>query len=73
MNYTFVFDGGELDCELDYEPAERGSREPGTGLQLEPDEPANAFLVTAKIGGIDISELLSNEIIGLIEAKALKS
>jgi len=73
MNYTFIFDGGELDCELDYEPECRGSRERGTGLQMEPDEPANAFLVTAKIGGVDISELLSEDIIGLIEAKALKS
>jgi len=72
MNYTFIFDGVELDCELDYEPAERGSREPSTGLQMEPDEPENAILITAKIGGIDISELLSEDIIGLIEAKALK-
>jgi len=72
MNYTFKFDGGELDCELDYEPECRGSREFSTGLQIEPDEPENAFLVTAKISGVDIAELLSVEIIGLIEAKALK-
>jgi len=72
MNYTFVFDGGELDCELEYEPAERGSREFGTGLQMEPDELECAILITAMIGGIDIAELLSDDIIGLIEAKALK-
>jgi len=72
MNYTFIFDGGELDCELEYEPAERGSRERGTGLQMEPDEPENAILITARLNGIDIAELLSDDIIGLIEAKALK-
>ena len=26
-----------IECVLEYEPAERGERERGTGLQLEPD------------------------------------
>jgi len=71
MNYIYKFDCGELDCELEYEPECLGSREFGTGLQMEPDEPENAILITAKINGVDISELLSEDIIGLIEAKAL--
>ena len=71
MNYTHTFDGGELECELDYEPADRGARENGTGLQLEPDHLERAYLITATLKGVDISELLSSEVIGLIEAKAL--
>jgi len=71
LNYIHTFDGGELDCELDYEPAERGARENGTGLQLEPDYAENAILISAELNGVDISELLSSEVIGLIEAKAL--
>jgi len=72
VNYIYKFLGGELDCELDYEPAELGSRERGTGLQLEPDSPERAYLVTAEINGVDILEWLSEEVIGLIEAKALE-
>jgi len=71
MKYTYKFDGGELDCELEYEQSESGSRELGTGLQIEPDTPENAILITAKIGEIDISELLSDDLIGFIEEKAI--
>jgi len=72
VKYTYKFLGGELDCELDYEPAENGARERGTGLQLEPDSPERAYLLTAELNGVDIAELLSEEIIGLIETKALE-
>lgn len=71
MKYIYKFHGGELYCELDYEPAENCALERGTGLQLEPDHNERAFLVTAEIKGVDISELLSSEVIGLIESKAL--
>jgi len=72
VKYIYKFLGGELDCELYYEPAERGSRERGTGLQLEPDFPERTNLEIAKINGVEITELLSQRIIEIIEENALK-
>jgi len=72
VKYTYKFHGGELDCELDYEPSERGSRERGTGLQLEPDYPERTNLEIAKLNGVEITELLSQRIIELIEEQSLK-
>jgi len=72
ITYTYIFDGGELECELEYNEAERGSRERGTGLQLEPDHPEFCTLETAKLNGVDIAELLSLEVIGFIETMALE-
>jgi len=69
ITYTYIFDGGELECEFGYEPPEIGSRE--NGVQMEPDNPGYCILETAKLNGIDIAELLSVGIIGLIETKAL--
>ena len=46
----------QLECWLDYEEAERGSRE--GGLQMEPDYPATASLCYAEINGEDIAEIL---------------
>jgi len=72
ITYTYIFDGGELECELEYNEAERGSRERGTGLQLEPDEPEYCVLETAKLNGVDISEMLSPEVVDFIEMMALE-
>jgi len=69
LNYTYIFDGGELECELEYEPAERGSRE--NGMQMEPDYPESCTLEKAKLNGIDIAELLSSDVVSLIELEAL--
>jgi len=71
ITYTYIFDGGELECELEYEPAERGSRERGTGLQLEPDHPEFCTLETAKLNGVDIAEMLSPEVVDFIEMMAI--
>ena len=38
----------EVTVDFDYEPAERGSREHGTGLQLEPDWDENAEINSVK-------------------------
>ena len=59
-NFDYTMNGVDLDCRIDYEAAERGSRESGTGLQLEPDYPATVYLVTAFVGDVDIYELLSD-------------
>jgi len=71
ITYTYIFDGGELECELEYNEAERGSRERGTGLQLDPDHPEYCVLETAKLNGIDIAELLSPEVVDFIEMMAI--
>jgi len=72
LNYTYIFDGGELECELEYNEAERGSCERGTGLQLEPDHPEFCTLETAKLNGVDIAEMLSTEVVDFIEMMALE-
>lgn len=61
-----------LACWLEYHEAERGSRERGTGLQLEPDYPADAILCIAEVNGQDITELLSKSVVDSIEAAFLE-
>ena len=58
-------------CELEYEAAEEGSREQGTGLQLEPDHPAQMTLLTAELNGVDIYSMLSEEQIAEVQTLAL--
>lgn len=60
-------------CRLECEPAERGARERGTCLQLEPDYPESVQLVAAYLRGIDILPILCEDQIEQIEALALQS
>lgn len=69
MNYSCTIEGVELECELDYEPAERGSRE--SGVQLEPDHPASAYVIRVWVNGVDISNLLDSSITTRIEESFL--
>ncbi len=55
-------------CHLEYEPAERGSRE--HGLQMEPDYPAQTTLVAAYVRDVNVYELLSSDQIEQIEIDA---
>jgi len=48
LNVTF--EGVHFTVEYEYEPAERGARERGTGLQLEPDYDEQFYLVSVKVG-----------------------
>jgi len=59
-------------CHLDYSPAERGSREPGTGLQMEPDEPEQITLGAAYLLDVDILYLLCPQQVAEIERLALR-
>jgi hypothetical protein len=73
--HHYEWDGGlsePIKCELEYDPPEPGSREQGTGLQLEPDFPEAMTLVTAELSGIDIYPLLDDDQINSIQEKALK-
>lgn len=66
--------GVQLQCWFDYEPAERGSREVGSGLQLEPDYPATFTLCHVYLPGsdVDIAPVLADSIIAGIEEWAVE-
>lgn len=68
--HNYRFNASILDCEFEYEPAERGSRE--NGQQMEPDYPATLTLYAAYLNRVDIMDLLSDEIIEDIEADAME-
>lgn len=62
VSYEYECDllGVTLTCWFEYEAAERGSREFGTGLQLEPDYPATWTLMHVYLPGstVDIAPVL---------------
>ena len=61
INYTHYHgEGLTLDCTLEYSPAERET-------DIDPAWPAQAILMSAKVGGVDISPLLSDYIVAMIE------
>jgi hypothetical protein len=61
-----------IECTLDCEPPQRGAREHGTGLQLEPDYDASAELTSARVGGVEIITLLSEDLVYEIQSAALR-
>lgn len=70
-NLVFMYESDDcsqpLRCLLAYDAPERGSREPMTGLQLEPDYPATYTLHAVFAGDVDIYGLISDARITLIE------
>jgi hypothetical protein len=59
-------EGLTLECELEYDPAERET-------DIDPAWPASAVLISAKAGGVDISPLLDHRIVAMIEEGAVWS
>lgn len=59
-----------LQCVVEFSPREVGERERGTGLKLSPDYPAEAILSSAWLDGVNVYNLLSDELIDRIEAAA---
>jgi len=59
---TVYFRGVPIEVDYDYYPASKGARERGSGVQLEPDEPACVELTALSIGGVDIDGLLEEHI-----------
>jgi len=53
---TIEREGEEVEVEIVgyFSPACRGSRERGTGLQMEPDEPEGIDDITASLDGVEI-------------------
>ena len=66
---TVNYDWLEFEVEFDHYPASRGAREKGSGVQLEPDEPATNEITQIfcvhptdkKVKRVDVTEQLSQE------------
>ena len=56
-----------LEVEIEYEPPQIGSREYGTGLQLEPDYPEDVYVISAKLKGVDVVDILIENILDEIK------
>lgn len=68
LNYECEDLGVTLVCYFEYEPEEVGSREAGTGLQMEPDYPATFTLMYVYTPeGLDISPVMKLNLIDEIE------
>lgn len=72
MEATVKIFGISLECTFEYEPEEKGSRERGTGLQLEPDSPEEIILLSVEVKGTNVLDLLDNTIVTQIEKKCLE-
>jgi len=70
MRYIFTRDDVELECSLDYGPAEVGSTE--NGLKIEPDYPAYMELVSALHKGVEMIGLLADYVVIDIQDEALE-
>ena len=72
MSYDCDELGVVLDCWFEYEPAERGSREPMSGLQLEPDYPATWTLYHVYLpdSNVDLGPVLREGLVTEIEVFA---
>jgi hypothetical protein len=64
--YLHRHGGIELDCELEYDPGQRATL-------TDPPFPPAAYLIAAKVAGVDILPLLGNDLIGQIEESAIWS
>ncbi len=69
MRYMFVRADVELDCTLDYLPAEVGSTE--NGLKIEPDYPEAMELVSALHKDIEMIGFLADYVVRDIQIEAL--
>lgn len=65
--FSFKYGSLVLDCMIDYTPAERGSREYGTGIQLEPDYPEEADVISVSVNNVDITDIIREDIIEEIQ------
>jgi hypothetical protein len=62
-NFLFKYKSLFLECEIDYLPSEKGSREVGTGLQLDPDYNAVAEVVSVSLNGVDVTDIIREDIL----------
>lgn len=62
----------DLICTFEYISAERGERENNTGIQLEPDYAAHCILIQCDLHGVDISDVLNDNCIAMLEDIGLR-
>lgn len=55
---SIIYNGETLEVSGTYYPATRGAREYGTGLQLEPDEPAEIEIESIIFSGVEVIGLM---------------
>lgn len=67
-----AWEGVQLLCYFEFEPKEVGSREPISGLKLEPDYPASVTIVNVYVRDIDIMPLLPVDTIDSLEYELLQ-
>lgn len=67
--------GVGLECWFEVTPAERGARERGSGLQLEPDYPETWVLCHTYLpdSGVDITPVMYSKLVDQIEAWAFEN
>ena len=70
MKFTYVTDEATLECKLTYTPEELGYLE--DGLQMVPDTPEEIELISAKVNGMEMVELLAGWVVDDIISKAVK-
>ena len=63
ITHTYEYGEIELECELEFEPAQAATL-------TDPPWPAQAYLISAKTGGVDVTPLLSDELTAQIEEDA---
>jgi hypothetical protein len=74
--YEFMYDcdelGLQLKCFFEYEPAEVGAVEFGSGLKLEPDYPEVWTLISVFLpnSSVDLSGVLHPDVISQVERDA---
>jgi hypothetical protein len=66
ITHRYTHGGIELDCELEYDPGQRGTL-------TDPPFPPAAYLIRAKIQGTDVLPLLNDDIVANIEESAVWS
>lgn len=64
ITHVATVEGVELDCELEFVPGQ-------TATATDPAFPAEAYLITAKVKGVDIRDLLPLSIMATIEESAV--
>lgn len=64
-------EGVQLLLYFEYEPPEVGSREPMSGLKLEPDYPASVTILHVYVRDVDIMPLLPFKLIDQLERDLL--
>ena len=75
ISFTIDVDGEQVEHEAEvryeYHKAERGSRERGSGIQLEPDYPAGVEILKVLYKKQDIMELFNDKQLDAIQQQIL--